>query len=226
MGRPRILISGSADGCENYIRAVAAAGGDPTGTYCPGLDTGYDGLLLAGGGDVDPARFGQPDRGSTEIDADRDAAELALAEAYLAAGKPILGICRGHQVLNIALGGDLIQDLGPEGDLFHQRAPGADQDKIHPVRCREDALIGRFYGALAMVNSSHHQAVDRLGRGLRAAAWSEGGVVEAMEHETLPVSSVQFHPERMCCALLRPDTVDGRYFFEHFIALCADRRRR
>ena len=77
-----------------------------------------------------------------------------------------------------------------------------------------------------MVNSSHHQAVDRLGRGLRATAWSEGGVVEAMEHETLPVSSVQFHPERMCCALRRPDTVDGRYFFEHFIALCADRRRR
>ena len=224
MERPGILISGSPEGCESYIQAIAAAGGAPVGVYCPALDMRYDGLLLAGGGDVEPSRFGQENAGSAEIDLARDDAELALAKAYLEAGKPILGICRGHQVLNIALGGTLIQDLGTVGNLFHQKLPEAKEDKLHPVRCGENSLLYRLYGPLAMVNSFHHQAVDHLGQGLKATAWSEGGIVEAMEHETLPIISVQFHPERMSYEKRRADAVDGRFLFEEFIALCKEYR--
>lgn len=216
MQQPRILISGASDGWANYEKAVALAGGLPFGAYCPPCDLSYDGLLLSGGEDVLPARFGQEHDGTLDTDPDRDAAEFALAEAYLAAGKPILGICRGHQVLNIALGGTLRQDIGPELCLFHRRMPEADRDKLHPIRTAGSSLLAELYGPLCMVNSSHHQAVDRLGRGLRAAAWAESGLVEAMEHDSLPVLCVQFHPERM----RHGDTAEGGPIFQHFIRLC------
>ena len=114
--------------------------------------------------------------------------------------------------------------IRPVGNLFHQKLPEAKEDKLHPVRCGENSLLYRLYGPLAMVNSFHHQAVDRLGQGLKATAWSEGGIVEAMEHETLPIISVQFHPERMSYEKRRADAVDGRFLFEEFIALCKEYR--
>ena len=184
-------------------------------------DAGYDGLLLCGGEDIDPDRYGQKNCGSLGIDPDRDAAEFALAEAYAAAGKPIFGICRGHQVLNVVLGGSLLQDLGPERNLFHRRTPGTDVDRIHPLRTEENSLLRRLYGPVFSSNSSHHQAVDRLGDGLHLTAWSEVGIAEALEHETLPLFSVQFHPERMSYAMRRPDAADGALLFEWFIRLCA-----
>ena len=132
-------------------------------------------------------------------------------------GKPILGICRGIQLLNVALGGDLIQDLSPDIRLFHSREG---QDLVHPVRCEADSFLHRLYGPLFPVNSSHHQAVGRLGEGLRAVAWSEGGVAEALELPGRPVLGVQFHPERMAFGRRRPDTVDGAPLFAYFLSLC------
>lgn len=220
MSRPSILISISPEGGINYENAVRRAGGVPTAAYCPVWSGGYDGLLLSGGGDMDPAFFGQEDRGSVDIDRDRDAAELALVEACLAAGKPILGICRGHQVLNVALGGTLLQDIGPEANAFHRHASGASRDKVHPIRTAEGSLLRCLYGPLCAVNSSHHQALDRLGDGLEATAWSEAGLVEAMEHHTLPLVGVQFHPERMAYARRRPDAADGGFLFQWLIDRC------
>ncbi|MDE6107170.1 MAG: gamma-glutamyl-gamma-aminobutyrate hydrolase family protein, partial [Oscillospiraceae bacterium] len=107
----KILLSSGRSGGENYENALKTLGAEFTTQYCPAVDTAYDGLILCGGDDVDPARFGQENRGSRDIDLDRDRAEFALIEAYLKAGKPILGICRGHQIMNIALGGTLIQDI-------------------------------------------------------------------------------------------------------------------
>ena len=199
---PRILIS--------------TGGGEPGAAYLPPPDLSYDGLLLAGGGDVEPARFGQEDRGSRDMDPARDRAELALLDAFLGAGKPVLAICRGHQVVNVWAGGDLIQDLGrlvPD----HQLPEG---DCVHPVRAEVGTLLHRLYGPLFPVNSNHHQGVGRLGRGLYASARSEDGVIEALEHETLPLISVQFHPERMTGALSRPDTVDGGAIFRTFVERC------
>ena len=212
---PRILISTGGGNPANYVNAVRAAGGKPFAAYLPEPDLSYDGLLLAGGGDVEPARFGQEDRGSHGIDPARDRAELALLDAFLGAGRPVLAICRGHQVVNVWAGGNLIQDLGrlvPD----HQR----EGDTVHPVRAEEGTLLRRLYGQAFPVNSNHHQGVGRLGRRLCASARSGDGVVEALEHESLPLISVQFHPERMTGALARTDTVDGGAIFREFLRLC------
>lgn len=217
---PRILISGSERDRSAYEEAVCRAGGQAVSAYCPGVDLGCDGLVLCGGDDVDPARFGQDYRGSVGIDPRRDEAEFALAAAFLAAGKPILGICRGHQVLNIALGGTLIQDMSAELRAFHAHESVYAYDKTHAVRTAEGSVLRRHFGPLAVVNSSHHQALDRLGEGLAATAWSEGGVVEAVEHTSLPVMGVQFHPERMAYQRRRPDTADGSFLFTEFLSRC------
>lgn len=211
------MVSTGGGNAANYLAAVEAAGGVGAARYLPAPDLSYDGLVLAGGGDMDPARFGQEDRGSRDIDRARDKAELALLDAFCGAEKPVLAVCRGHQMVNVWLGGDLIQDLGPELVPFHQRAGG---DQTHLVRAEKGSLLHRLYGPVFPVNSSHHQALGRLGRGLAATAWSEDGVVEAVEHDTLPIISVQFHPERMTGMLARPDTVDGGRIFRAFLGLC------
>ncbi len=215
--RPKILLSIGGGDAANYLAAVEAAGGAGEARYLPAPDLSYDGLILVGGDDMDPALFGQGNTASRGIDRVRDEAELALLNVFCAAGRPVLAICRGHQVVNVWLGGDLIQNLSPELVLFHQREEG---DQVHPVRAAEGSLLRRLYGPVFPVNSSHHQGLGRLGRGLRVTAWSEGGVMEAVEHESLPLISVQFHPERMTGALARPDTVDGGKIFRSFLELC------
>ena len=212
--KPNILISTGGGDASNYVAAVEAAGGLAEARYLPEPDLSYDGLLLAGGDDIDPTLFGQSDFGSRGIDTARDEAELALLDAFFGAGKPVLAICRGHQVVNVWLGGDLIQNLDPTLVLFHG---GGEGDRVHPVRAAEDSLLHRLYGPVFPVNSTHHQALGRLGKGLSAVAWSEGGVVEAVEHKSLPLISVQFHPERMTGARARPDTVDGGAIFQAFL---------
>ncbi|MBO5918108.1 MAG: gamma-glutamyl-gamma-aminobutyrate hydrolase family protein [Oscillospiraceae bacterium] len=218
---PRILISAATaqpDAALNYENAVRAAGGDFVTRYCPEVDLSFDGLLLTGGGDIEPWRYGQENCGSMPPKPERDRTELALAEAYLAAGKPILGVCRGHQVLNVALGGTLVQDLGDELNLFHRKI---EADKVHPIHAREGSLLHTLYGPLFPVNSAHHQAADMPGSGAIITARSESGVAEALELPGKPVLGLQFHPERMTGALARPDTIDGAAIFRWFIAQCA-----
>lgn len=218
--KPRILLSAATakpGAAPNYENAILAAGGQPVVRYCPEADPSFDGLLLTGGGDVEPQHYGQPDRGCVLLDPERDGAELALARAYLAAGKPILGICRGMQVLNVVLGGTLVQDLGEALNPFHRRL---EADKVHPIRTVESSLLHTLYGPLFHVNSAHHQAADTPGRGVLISARSEGGVAEALELPGKPVLGVQFHPERMTGPLLRPDTADGAAIFQWFLAQC------
>ena len=112
---PRILISGADGKMSNYVRSVRAAGGTPVSGYCPPPDLSCAGLLLCGGGDLDPVLYGQPDQGSQPPDPARDQAELELFRAFYQAGRPILGVCRGMQIINVALGGTLLQDLGDSG---------------------------------------------------------------------------------------------------------------
>ncbi|MFB6807832.1 gamma-glutamyl-gamma-aminobutyrate hydrolase family protein [Streptomyces sp. NPDC056387] len=181
-----------------YHELVQAAGGaavllppDEPGSAAEVLGR-LDGLVVAGGPDVDPVRYGAERHPRTGPPATvRDEWELALIEAALASGKPVLGICRGMQALNVALGGTLIQHI--DG---HAVAPGV--MGWHPVR----PVAGTRYAALvpeeAEVPTYHHQAVDRLGRGLVASAHAVDGTVEAIE---LPgpahwVLGVQWHPER------------------------------
>lgn len=218
--KPRILLSCSPKGAVNYENAILCAGGTPVSIYCPSVAAEYDGLLLCGGGDIAPGRFHQENLGSKEIDALRDESEMALISAFVSKKKPIMGICRGNQVLNVALGGSLIQDISPELHLFHTVEEWETGDKIHPIRTLPGSLSAKLLGPVWTVNSSHHQAVDALGQGLHATAWSESGLVEALEHESLPVFSFQFHPERISYYRRRPDACGCASIFEYFIALC------
>jgi putative glutamine amidotransferase len=188
---------------RSYVDAVARAGGLPVVLPpLPGVVEAVlprlDALLLAGGQDVEPWRYGQqPDPQAQQAAPQRDAAELALLAGALDADLPVLGICRGMQVLNIARGGSLHQHL-PDlvGHDEHAPAPGVYGD--HPVRVEPGTLLAKALGGRTetSVPAYHHQGVDRLGDRLVASAWSGDGLVEAVEDPTLPFCvGVQWHPE-------------------------------
>lgn len=152
-----------------------------------------DALLLTGGPDISPARYGQPrDPRSQQADELRDEFELTLITAAHAAGLPILGICRGMQMINVAFGGTLAQHVA--GHLLTHGAA----DSIQPVGVEPGS---RLHAALSehelVVNSLHHQAVAALGAGLTAAAWAPDGTIEALEHVSAPILGVQWHPEKL-----------------------------
>jgi len=195
--RPAVLLP------ANYAEQVAAAGGVPVLLPpVPGIGAAVsrlDGLLLTGGGDIDPGRYGaQPHPRTSRVSGPRDAAELEVLDAALAAGMPVLGVCRGMQLLNVARGGTLCQHL--PSDAGHAPAPGT--FGAHPVRVaagtRLAAIIGAS-GAGVDVPTAHHQAIDRLGDGLVATAWAADGVIEAVEPAAGNVEqfllAVQWHPE-------------------------------
>ena len=153
-----------------------------------------DGLLLPGGGDMDPKFYGQeriPACGEPNLL--RDAAEPLLLRAFLAADKPVLGICRGIQVMNAVLGGDLYQDIKPFEHLPHNDHWA----KVHTVTVRRGTLLSHILGQdTVLVNSQHHQAVDRVAPGFTLAALSEDGIVEAIEKPDARFClGVQWHPE-------------------------------
>ncbi len=198
----QIYLCGNAAEFPNYCAAFAALGAEVV-TDAPER---CDLLLLPGGADVHPRFYGQEIAGARGIDESRDLAELAVTRRFIAEGRPIFGICRGLQLLNVALGGTLHQHI--EG----HRSDG-EGDPVHPVRT-DDAFFTALYGACFSVNSSHHQSVDRPGEGLHPVLWADDGCVEALRHETLPIFAVQFHPERMCFAHARSDTVDGAALLE------------
>lgn len=213
---PHLQLSGQAGSMERYCQALSQLGACSFAAYAPEPDLSCDGLVLCGGGDLESALFGQENHGSNPPDRVRDRAELALFNAFFQAGKPILGICRGMQVINVALGGDIIQDLPPQVRPFH--IPDGEEDRVHPIRAAEDSVLFSLYGPVFPVNSWHHQAVGRLGAGLRAVAWAEGGFAEALEHTRRPVWGVQFHPERLALCR-RPDRVDGAPLLSRFLSL-------
>ena len=186
---------------QTYVEAVTRAGGIPV--LLPPQESGarelvgrLDGLLVSGGPDVDPARYREsadPRTGAPHTR--RDAWEFALLHAALDADLPVFGVCRGMQLLNVALGGRLVQHL-PDlvGDQRHQPAPAVFGELT--VRIRPGSLLGGVLGGAAGVRCYHHQAVAGLGRGLLPSAWSADETVEAVE---LPgrafVLGVQWHPE-------------------------------
>ena len=216
--KPRIQLSCEQGAFAAYADAVTAAGGLPCPGYAPEPDLSCGGLVLCGGGDLDPDMFGWPQAGGDPPDRVRDLAEVNLFRAFYLAGRPILGICRGMQVIAAALGGGLIQDLPPEQCVFHKGTKR--DDARHPVRTMPGSLLERLYGPILHTNRFHHQAVADPGFGMTVTAWSEGGVAEAMEHQRLPILGVQFHPERMSYARRRPDCDDGGAIWEYFLKQC------
>ncbi|GAA1265069.1 gamma-glutamyl-gamma-aminobutyrate hydrolase family protein [Kitasatospora nipponensis] len=194
---------------QSYVHAITAAGGIPVllPPQPPGSQDGrtgaaeallarLDALVLSGGPDVNPERYrAQPHPQTSAPHEERDAWEFALARVALAGRLPVLGICRGLQLLNVALGGDLVQHLPDRiGDQSHQISPGTFHRRT--VTVEPGSRLGAIVGATTEAHCYHHQAVDRLGAGLVPVAHSADGTVEALE---LPgarfVLGVQWHPE-------------------------------
>jgi putative glutamine amidotransferase len=220
---------------QAYVTALVAAGATPfivphlfSEALLRPLYDRADGLLLAGGQDVDPSRYGaerHPALGYTEDG--RDFIELTLARWALAEGKPVLGVCRGMQLLNVAAGGTLVQDIGAccTTTINHDLGPAAPRDHhAHDVRIAPGSRLAQSVGAASLsVNSLHHQAVETLGAGLAASAWAPDGIVEGIEGvaQTAFALGVQWHPES-----LARDAASDRLFasFAHACALYRDRR--
>ena len=218
MSLPRIAVSGVVrnwDGAERtginaaYVRAVVGAGGMPLilsplmGASLSGraLD-GVDGLLLTGGEDIEPTWYGaQPSPLLSPPSRERDLFELALFAIARQRELPILGICRGIQLINVALGGTLFQDLPTErpGALNH-RPDGARDARTHRVRLQHGSRAAHSLGGTSVtVNSSHHQAIKELAPGLVASGWTDDDLIEAAESAPgAPwLLAVQWHPEEM-----------------------------
>lgn len=185
---------------RNYAESLNGAGARVLGITDPGEDAARelcglaDGLLLTGGGDVEPARYGERMLDACgEPDLWRDAAELAYAKAFIAAKKPVMGICRGLQLLNVALGGTLYQDISSQLGIEHPSGV------VHEVAARDGSDLERFFGERFLVNSYHHQAVKELAPGLAVDAVSadDERIIEAFHHTCLPIAAYQWHPERM-----------------------------
>jgi gamma-glutamyl-gamma-aminobutyrate hydrolase PuuD len=185
----------------DYVRAIEHAGARPLlvppsdGAVEETLDA-LDGILFSGGADLDPATYGADAHPETNgIRPERDRAELALLEGALARDMPVLAVCRGVQVLNVARGGDLVQHL-PDvvGNSSHREVHGTFSE--HPVQIDEGSRLGSVLGDRAPVMSSHHQGIGRVGAGLREVAWADDGTVEAVEDpERRFALGVLWHPE-------------------------------
>ncbi len=185
----------------DYVRAIERAGGrallvPPSEDAVEETLDALDGVLFAGGSDLDPQLYGQEAHPETDgVVPERDRAELALLQAALARDLPVLAVCRGSQVLNVALGGDLVQHL-PEvvGDEKHKHTPGEYSD--HDVTVEPDTRLRSLLGDRAPVKSHHHQGFGRLGKGLREAARAEDGTLEALEDPSRRFAlGVLWHPE-------------------------------
>jgi putative glutamine amidotransferase len=188
---------------QNYADTVAGAGGVPI--LLPpvhGIESAVsrlDGLIISGGPDVEPGRYGQQAGPQTTIvRPERDEAEIALFRAALAAGVPVLGICRGMQLMNVALGGTLIQHL-PDVVRNDSHSPTPGTMAEHKVTVGPSGSRSRLAGIIGegthVVPTHHHQGIDRLGDGLVATAWAEDGTVEAAELGGVFAIGVQWHPE-------------------------------
>ena len=185
----KVFIRANPGEFVNYTNALTACGVEPVLSMNLADADACDALLVPGGADV--------------------------IDAFHKAGKPILGICRGHQIINVAFGGDMIQHVP-----FAERhvSLGEKGDNVHMVRALHP-FIQEMYGEYFPVNSSHHQAADHLGEGLIPTCVNDEGINEGFIHANGRVIGVQFHPERIGFLNRRPDTVDGEKLFRAFVAL-------
>lgn len=212
---------------EDYRQAILHVGGDPR-IVDPSMTVdaalkGVDGLLLTGGNDVAPSRYGEPPHATVvEAEPGRDEFEIALIAAARARQLPIFAICRGIQVLNVACGGTLVQDIASEmqGSLSHQLAvpPNQPYSLAHEIWIEKDSLLSKLMRErlndvdTCEVNSRHHQAVKTVAAGFKVSATAPDGVIEAIEDPSLPFClGVQWHPENFF------RTGEFRPLFEGFV---------
>jgi putative glutamine amidotransferase len=219
---PKVLIGGYTSQVSNYVSALEHMSIIPTVAFEDNVSTNelfvenisisdYDGLLLPGGGDIDPRFFQEENNGSRNIDLSLDFLQFKLLTLFVNARKPVLGICKGLQIINVFFGGNVIQNL-PTANIHEWD----NEDRIHPSITIPNTFVSRIYGNSLITNSAHHQGTGTLGTNILLSQLSRDHVVEAIYHEFLPIIAVQWHPERMCFDKRRNDTVDGEAIFHYF----------
>ncbi len=210
----KIAIAGKRTETENYVKYIESIGVQPIVTLSCGEILQCDGLLLPGGGDITPAFFGEKNHGSRHIDTELDILQLQALELCIRKRLPVLGICKGLQLLNVGLGGSLIQELP-----YAERHRYADGDQYHSSVTADDTLLRALYGAAPLINSAHHQGIGVLGNGLIAVQWCpDDYCIEAVLHKALPLIGVQWHPERIDETKAK---FSGKLLLDYFASLCA-----
>ena len=210
MPAPTILIAGRPEDTRNYENTIRRVGVSCSVGLNPGQADDATHLLLPGGGDITPAFFGQTDHGSHHIDTELDILQLDILTRFTAQKKPVLGICKGLQLINVHFGGDITQHIDTAET---HRWIGRDQFHyvFHSDLGRRDFFY-QLYGNSCKVNSAHHQAINRTGRGLVPVCRAGDNVIEGLVHSSLPILAVQWHPERL------PDGT-GESLFSYFFSL-------
>ncbi len=208
----KILIPGRKKDTKNYEKVLKHLGADPIVTLNPKSVYSFDGLLLPGGGDICPSYFGQPVIDTRKPDPELDRTQFHILYQFLHTHKPILGICKGMQLINVFFGGSLMQHLDCEAT--HQ---WNGRDQWHDTTAKGDSLLAHLYGSRFSVNSAHHQGIDETGQDFRIIQTSTDGISEGILHDHLPILGVQWHPERMCLEHKKYGTIDGTAIFRWFL---------
>ena len=252
VGKIKIMLPGHSDGTAAYKKMLEGLGAQVTVVQVlselPGAEA-FDGLVIPGGEDIAPSRYGQENTGCRNIDPEMDELQFAALDLFVKAEKPVLGICNGMQMINIYFGGDLVQDIetrerhqAKEGKaVFHTAAvkPGSWIDSLYKNIKENGADTEDSESRRLVINSSHHQALGRIPDCLEAVMHcDEDGIVEGIRHKNLPVFGLQWHPERLYRtapdeAALEADltetveagAVDGEKVYRYFLDICGIDRK-
>lgn len=213
----RIAIVGKKTETNNYVKYVKSIGAEPVVTFSMGDVVHCGGLILPGGGDITPAFYGEKNHGSRNINTELDILQLQALDLCIRESIPVLGICKGLQIINVGFGGSLIQDL-PTASIHRYE----DGDKYHSTVTLEDSILHKLYGESPVVNSAHHQAIKELGSGLSAIQWCpDDNCIEAIVHTRLPILGVQWHPERID---EKRAMISGQKLLTYFVSLIPSSR--
>lgn len=209
----KIGIAGKKGQTNNYERSCTELGLFPCTSLSLSTLSTCDALILPGGSDITPGFYGQGNHGSRGIDTELDLLQIQALEYFIRAGKPVLGICKGMQLINVYFGGTLIQDLPNHKE--HQQDEG---DLLHASTVTEDCVLSHLYGYEFVINSNHHQAVDKVGRHLHIIQMSHDNVIEGIKHDTLPIIAVQWHPERLPFIQTKKASLPGNLLLRAFLS--------
>jgi len=210
----KVLISTTTHLAGAYKKALDAVGIIPVVCDKPQKASDYDGLLLPGGGDITPFLFHEKNLGSKSCSLTEDVIQLLMFQRFFEESKPILGICKGMQLINVALGGSINQD-----DPMCSSHIYLSHDQYHMTRALPGSILHTLYGENFITNSAHHQSLKTIGADLMVTQYAHNNVVEGIEHKTAPILGVQWHPERLLDKKHSSGCINGLTLFQYFAAL-------